>query len=525
MGVRLRILWFNIYLILFALNTAAFASDLASLDQLKSYIKENQREEFKSDFLGSEDPLYPSSQLNKSEDGQFLLANKELKNLNLPVKKLSSIFRPQAELVLANSAGRNPASYNGINSMDYQREVYNASSSIANYGVGSSFGAGQAMANDKQQKNNNKQKQQNKPANSASVSGNIMPKAAESNSDSSIEAAQNGNANSNEAQEQNKAPIASADNYSVAQNKVLTIMNIDELLLNDQDADGDDLSIIQIDSSSVLGGSITLNANGSLDYTPPVDVVDVDSFKYYITDGKVSTSGVVEVNIYNADNFPKMEEVQSALAINSDIISSSSSLTAVNDDLYLAFIHHSDSDNFVVDVQGLGLVWQKLVSQCANKTRSSMEVWYAQGAPVSDGIVSAQLSITSDSAQMLVARYSNVDSNNPVGILAQANPLGIDALAVCNNSAAVASKVINIPVNTDENNSLIVSGIGYYLSNSFIADAEPAIAELESGSNPNSSGLIIQTQEAPTLDNYIISGNLQSATQWNSIVVQIKPHP
>ncbi len=63
----------------------------------------------------------------------------------------------------------------------------------------------------------------------------------------------------------NDAPVAVADSYSVEENDTLTVA-ASGVLGNDTDVDGDSLSAVLV--SNVSNGSLTLNADGSFDYTP-----------------------------------------------------------------------------------------------------------------------------------------------------------------------------------------------------------------------------------------------------------------
>jgi hypothetical protein len=80
---------------------------------------------------------------------------------------------------------------------------------------------------------------------------------------------------------QNKAPEANDDYLSVAQNSTLTVDD-PGVLDNDQDADGDKLTVSLV--SDVENGSLTLNQNGSLEYTPTTDFMGPDSLDYKIED-------------------------------------------------------------------------------------------------------------------------------------------------------------------------------------------------------------------------------------------------
>jgi hypothetical protein len=61
------------------------------------------------------------------------------------------------------------------------------------------------------------------------------------------------------------------------------------VLADDSDVDGDPLSLVSYDDSSLAGGSLTHNGGGSFSYVPDPDFVGSDSFTYVVGDGNGGT--------------------------------------------------------------------------------------------------------------------------------------------------------------------------------------------------------------------------------------------
>jgi hypothetical protein len=78
----------------------------------------------------------------------------------------------------------------------------------------------------------------------------------------------------------NDAPDARDDNAVTNEDTPITI----SVLNNDTDVDGDTLTVNRIVSGPV-NGSVTVNANGTVTYTPNANFNGVDTFQYEITDG------------------------------------------------------------------------------------------------------------------------------------------------------------------------------------------------------------------------------------------------
>jgi len=91
----------------------------------------------------------------------------------------------------------------------------------------------------------------------------------------------------------NVAPVAANDDYSVAQDNVLSIA-APGVLGNDVDADGDALTARLV--SNVSRGSLSLSPGGSFSYSPDVGFTGTDAFTYVASDG-THESAVATVSI------------------------------------------------------------------------------------------------------------------------------------------------------------------------------------------------------------------------------------
>ena len=92
----------------------------------------------------------------------------------------------------------------------------------------------------------------------------------------------------------NRAPVALADAYTVAQGATLVINAGTGVLANDSDADGDPLTAALV--ANVAHGSLTLNADGGFTYAPSASYSGPDSFTYRANDGS-SNSNTVAVSL------------------------------------------------------------------------------------------------------------------------------------------------------------------------------------------------------------------------------------
>jgi hypothetical protein len=83
-------------------------------------------------------------------------------------------------------------------------------------------------------------------------------------------------------------PVANADSYSVERNNQFSADASIGVLTNDSDSDGDTLTASLVSGPS--DGTLTLNSDGSFDYTPNSNFTGSDSFTYTASDDVASSS-------------------------------------------------------------------------------------------------------------------------------------------------------------------------------------------------------------------------------------------
>lgn len=137
---------------------------------------------------------------------------------------------------------------------------------------------------------------------------NYSPEANFSGSDSFVYTASDGSSSSNEAtvtitvNSVNDAPVAESDEFTMDED---TSLHIDPpgLLGNDIDPDGDSLTSVLV--SGPTNGTLSLNADGSFDYTPGTDFNGDDSFVYQASDGTlVSAETTVTIHVTAVNDVP-----------------------------------------------------------------------------------------------------------------------------------------------------------------------------------------------------------------------------
>ena len=92
----------------------------------------------------------------------------------------------------------------------------------------------------------------------------------------------------------NDAPVATGDTYTVDEGATLDVAAALGVLLNDSDAESDPLTAVQVSAPS--HGTLTLNADGSFNYTHDGSKTTSDSFTYKANDG-AADSNIATVSI------------------------------------------------------------------------------------------------------------------------------------------------------------------------------------------------------------------------------------
>lgn len=87
----------------------------------------------------------------------------------------------------------------------------------------------------------------------------------------------------------NHAPVAVDDQIETPEDTAITV----DLLSNDQDPDGDAISIVEL--GEVENGTLELNADGTVTFTPAADFHGEVTFEYTISDGELTSTATATI--------------------------------------------------------------------------------------------------------------------------------------------------------------------------------------------------------------------------------------
>ena len=101
----------------------------------------------------------------------------------------------------------------------------------------------------------------------------------------------------------NDAPNAGNDAYIVNEDTKLTVA-APGVLSNDSDVEGSALTVTAETKTTANGGTVTINANGSFEYTPAANFFGTDTFTYTVSDGSLTSTATVTLTVNNINDNP-----------------------------------------------------------------------------------------------------------------------------------------------------------------------------------------------------------------------------
>lgn len=93
--------------------------------------------------------------------------------------------------------------------------------------------------------------------------------------------------------ESNRPPVAVTDSESVSPGLTAEI----DVLANDEDPDGDSLSVLQFFIDNVEGAQVSPDNPNVVLYTPPSGFTGFETFEYVVSDGSLTATGVVNITV------------------------------------------------------------------------------------------------------------------------------------------------------------------------------------------------------------------------------------
>ncbi|AZQ85138.1 tandem-95 repeat protein [Colwellia sp. Arc7-635] len=269
----------------------------------------------------------------------------------------------------------------------------------------------------------------------------------------------------------NDTPVLTADSYSVDEDNELRLLvgDINQLLSNDSDADGDTLTVNTTPITTTSNGSLTLNSDGSFSYNPQLDFNGTDSFIYEVSDGHgASAQASVSLTVNPVNDIPLL--TNDSYAIDEDL-----TLTKLVGDIDQLLSNDSDADGDTLTINttpvsnvnngSLNLSSNGSFRYIPNSNFSGSDSFIYQVSDGNGGSAQATVNLTINAVNdtpVLTADSYSVDEDNELRLLVG----DINQLLSNDSDADGDTLTVNTtPITTTSNGSLTLNSDGSFSYN------------------------------------------------------------
>ena len=246
----------------------------------------------------------------------------------------------------------------------------------------------------------------------------------------------------------NQDPIATDDTAATDANTLITLL-ADDLLANDSDSDGDSLEITEV--GDAVNGTVELNTDGNVEFTPDTDFDGEASFSYTISDGNGGTATATVNVMVNAVNQAPIATDDTATT------DEDTSITLLADDL---LANDSDPDGDLLEITEVG--------DAVNGTVELNADGNVEFTPEPDFNGNASFSYTiSDGNEGTATATTNV-TVNPVND----NPVATDDTATTNEDTPITLLAADLLDNDSDadGDTLEIIGVGNATNGTVVVD-------------------------------------------------------
>jgi hypothetical protein len=210
-------------------------------------------------------------------------------------------------------------------------------------------------------------------------------------------------------------------------------------------------------------------------------------------------------------------EVRTGTSASSSSVATTESLTASPGHLYVASIS-SKRRSDVVAVQGLGLDWTEVRSQCSGRNQTGVSVWMALGVAGADGVVTATFAGTPNNAVIAVARYVGASQTDPVGDVVSGNSNG--ASGACGGGVDSGAYSFDLAVGWP--GSVAFGAAAMRSHEHFPGPGYTEQAEVLAGSGGGTASVAIQDQLVGTAGTLPVDGTFDDDVDWAVVAMEIR---
>jgi uncharacterized repeat protein (TIGR02543 family) len=213
------------------------------------------------------------------------------------------------------------------------------------------------------------------------------------------------------------------------------------------------------------------------------------------------------------------EETQTGGSSGSPVVKTSTSLTAISGQLYLAAISTRPKVS-VQSVSGLGLTWTLVRAQCSGRNTTGVEVWKALGTPSANDTVRATLAGLPTNAAIAVSRYSGVDGVSPIGNTISGNTNGPNGAC----SGGVDSNAYSLNLTTTMNGAMVYGAVTMRSKTHIRGTGYTERVEFHQGTVSNTmASIATEDQTFASAGTVVVDGSFNASVDWAVVALEMKP--
>ncbi len=207
-------------------------------------------------------------------------------------------------------------------------------------------------------------------------------------------------------------------------------------------------------------------------------------------------------------------------------VATSVALTNVSGHLYLAAAVWNSGSLSITGVNGMGLTWTSLKSQCGAQDKVELALYWALGNGGSNGTVTASFSGSTTNAAIAVIRYSGVNTSSPVGTAVGENASGGGG-TTCTSGSSSTNAYASLTTGTTNSWAFAVVGTRMTYEAGSVSNwlGHTSRAQVDAGSGSSEATLIVADQLRASTGTYNTGVQTATASKWGAIAVEIKATP
>jgi hypothetical protein len=287
----------------------------------------------------------------------------------------------------------------------------------------------------------------------------------------------------------------------------------DSLLANDTDVDGDTLTITEVNATDATHGTVSLDSDGNVVFTPEDNYNGEASFTYTVSDGNGGTdTATVTLNVTSVNDLPEID-IQSTANVNEDgtltINANNFSVSDVEDDSVTTTVTATNGTVSIIDGN---------IVYTPNENYNGSDTITVTATDSDGGVTTEDIAVTVNAVNDAITQVSDTDSatNTIDENVADGTYTGVTLSATdADGDAITYSLPEDVPFRVEADGRIVVDGdnaIDYETDSSFSFTATATSADGTSTTVPVTINVndIDEVADGVNLDIEVTSANVET---------------